>query len=282
MRKPVGPALRYLGGKSKLAPWIISHLPPHDFYTEAYGGGASVLLQKPRARSEVYNDLDEEVVNLFKVLRDAAKAAELERLVRLTPFARQEWEGCYEPSEDQVERARRMLVRSFQGFGSCASRSDRTTGWRTGRRLDSASAARDWSNYPDRIAALTDRLRGVSYECRPALEVLTAYDSPGVVHYVDPPYVHETRSRMKGRVSPTNGYRYEMTDGDHVELLERLQSLRGSVVLSGYQHPLYDDALSNWRRLTKATHADGARARSEVLWINPAACDAHGLFGAVA
>lgn len=275
------PALRYLGGKWKLAPWIIDHLPPHRIYVEPFGGGASVLLRKSRSMGEVYNDLDDDVVNLFEVLREPASAGELARRVDLTPFSRTEFFRAYEPTAERVERARRLLVRSFQGFGSCAARADRTTGWRTGVRLDSASAARDWGNFPDAIEQLSRRLKGVSIECRPAAQVLAAYDAPGTLFYVDPPYVHSTRSPKRTRTAPSNGYTHELTDADHEQLLAQLSGMSGMVVLSGYASPLYDRALSGWSRVERDTFADGARARTEVLWLNPAAACGD-LFGAAA
>ena len=281
MSAPTRPALRYLGGKWKLAPEIIAHFPPHDTYVEPFGGGASVLLRKPRVRAEVYNDLDGDVVNLFRVLRDHDSAEELSRLVALTPFAREEFEDAYERPEEPIERARLLLVRSFMGFGSCSYRLDRTTGWRTGIRLTSASAARDWANYPGAIMTLASRMRGVSVERRPALDILRAYNSPETLFYVDPPYLHSTRSPKRTRTAPSNGYAHELSDADHIELLDALARMAGKVILSGYAHPLYDDRLGGWRRVSISTLADGARPRLEVLWINPAATCGADLFGAV-
>jgi len=112
--------LRYHDGKWRLAPWVVSHFPEHRIYTEAFGGAASVLMQKPKVYAEVYNDLDSEVVNVFRVLRDRSTAAELERLIRLTPFSKDEFREAYEPAADPVEQARRTVVKSFMGFGSGA------------------------------------------------------------------------------------------------------------------------------------------------------------------
>lgn len=260
------PALRWHGGKYMLAPWIISHLPPHRIYVEPFGGAASVLLRKERAFSEVYNDLDDEVVNLFSVLRESASATSLERLLRLTPYARSEFKAAYEVCADPIERARRLVVRSFMGFGSDAPNIGKRTGFRSNSNRSGTTPAHDWTNYPDALAAFVDRLAGVVIECRPALEVMRSHDGEGVLHYVDPPYVASTRSRNRGE------YVHEMTDEDHVALLDGLRSLGGGVVLSGYPHPLYDDALADWRRVERAALADGARARTEVLWINPQAC----------
>src|SRR5262245_58814798 len=110
---PRRPVLRYHGGKWRLAPWIIEHFPEHRIYVEPYGGGASVLLRKSRAFAEVYNDLDGDVVNVFRVLRDRASAAALIRAIELTPWARDEFRLSYRPASDPVERARRTIARAF-------------------------------------------------------------------------------------------------------------------------------------------------------------------------
>ena len=112
------PVLRYHGGKYRLAPRLIKIFPPHRVYTEAFGGGASVLMQKPRSYAEIYNDLDGEVVNVFRVLQNRRKARNLEQLLRLTPFARKEFLLGYKRGQTDVERARRTIIRSFMGFGS--------------------------------------------------------------------------------------------------------------------------------------------------------------------
>jgi len=111
------PLLRYHGGKWILAPWIIKHFPSnHRVYCEPFGGAASVLLQKRPCYAEIYNDLDSEVVNLFCIVRD--RGSELREALRYTPFSRIEFELSYETTDDEFERARRMVVRSFMGFGT--------------------------------------------------------------------------------------------------------------------------------------------------------------------
>lgn len=114
------PVLRYHGGKFRLASRLIDIFPEHRVYTEAFGGGASILMLKSRAYSEVYNDLDGEVVNVFRVLQDRRKAKRLEELIRLTPFSRREFELSYKRAKTDIERARRTIIRSFMGFGSDA------------------------------------------------------------------------------------------------------------------------------------------------------------------
>lgn len=269
--KPTRPVLRWHGGKWLLAPWIIEHFPPHRVYVEPFGGAASVLLRKRRSYAEVYNDLDDDVVNLFRVIR-SPDAERLVRAVQETPFARTEFLGAYEVADDPVEAARRLIVRSFMGFGSDGFNRDVKTGFRSNSNRSGSTPAKDWSGYPDALAAIIERMRGVVIENRPAVEVMRQQDSPDALHYVDPPYLPETRSAKSRKGGGAyHAYRHEMTVEDHAALLAVLNDLAGMVVLSGYPSPLYDTALTGWTRVERAALADGARARVEVLWLNPAA-----------
>lgn len=269
---PTRPVLRWHGGKWRLAPWIIAHLPPHRCYVEPFGGAGSVLLRKPRAYAEIYNDLDSTLVDLFRVLRDDAAAARLIRQLELTPFAREEFFAAYEAADDPVERARRTIVRSFMGFGSDGTNGVYRTGFRANSNRSGTTPARDWTNHSHALRIIIDRLAGVTIENRDAVEIMRQHDGPTTLHYVDPPYLPETRSagnRRRGQ-----GYHVYIHDLDvpyHVVLLAALRELRGMVVLSGYPSPLYEEALGGWARIERRAHADGARPRTEVLWINPAA-----------
>lgn len=257
------PAVRWFGGKWKAAPKIIAHFPQHRIYVEPFGGGASVLLRKPRAYGEVYNDLDQSVVNLFRVLRDPMQSVRLTELLRLTPYAREEFKASYVPSDDPVEVARRLVVMSFMGFGSNAHAA-RSTGFRANSNRSGTTPAQDWANYPGTLKFTIERLRGVTVENKDAREVMASHDGADTLHYVDPPYMWETR----GRVDRQRMYRHELSDADHAGLLDFLKGLKGRVVLSGYAHPLYEAALADWRRIEFTAHADGARERTEVLWLN--------------
>lgn len=263
------PVLRYHGGKFRLAPWIVSFFPAHQTYVEPFGGAASVLMQKPRARSEVYNDVADEIVNVFRVLRDPGQAARLARLVDLTPFARTEFELSYEPSDDPVEQARRTVVRSFMGHGSGAVYCKHATGFRTGLRgTGQKSAAYDLLTWAEQVPAFVERLRGVAIESRDALYLMRRTDGPGTLFYVDPPYPLATRGNARG---VRQKYAQELTDDDHRSLAGVLRDLHGMVVLSGYPTPLYDRELfPDWFRVECPALADGARPRVEVLWINQA------------
>lgn len=257
------PVLRYHGGKWRLGPWVISHFPAHRIYTEAFGGGASVLLRKQRSYAEVYNDLDGEIVSLFRVLRNPAQARELVRLIQLTPYAREEHRLSYLVDGDPIEQARRTLIRSFMGFGSDGIK--RQTGFRGSVTRTGTTPALDWSRMPAILEQVIERLQGVVIENMPAVDLLAKYDHPQALHYVDPPYPHATRG-------DDNSYRYEMNDDDHRLLARCLRELKGTVIVSGYPCTLYDDELFfDWRRVERSTHADGARDRIEVLWLSKGA-----------
>lgn len=215
-------------------------------------------MRKPRSYAEVYNDLDDEVVNLFRVLR-GQDSGRLVEMLRLTPFSSEEFFSAYDLAECPIERARRTIVRAYMGFGSNAVH--KKTGFRSNSNRSGTTPARDWVNYPDCLGATIERLRGVVVTNRDALEVMSAHDAPTTLHYVDPPYMAGTRG-------PGDDYAHELTDADHSDLLAFLKSLSGRVVLSGYPDASYDNALEGWQRVDRKALADGARERIEVLWMN--------------
>ena len=251
------PIVRWHGGKWILAPWIIEHFPPHRTYVEPFGGGGSVLLRKNRSYSEIYNDLDGEIVNLFRVARD--RGSELAQALHLTPFSRSEFKTAYEKAKCPLEQARRTVIRVYQGFGTNAHH--RVTGFRANSNRSGTTPAHNWANYPASLAEIVERLRGVVIENRKATECMRQHDGPETLHYVDPPYVAETRD--KG-----SDYSFEMTDQDHRELAETLHDLTGSVVLSGYRSELYDELYKDWLCVERNALADGARKRIECLWLS--------------
>jgi DNA adenine methylase len=261
------PLVRYHGGKWRLADRIIAHFPEHRCYTEAFGGGGSVLLKKARSYAEVYNDLDGEMVNLFQVVRD--RGDELLRAIELTPFARSEFERSYDLAPDPLEQARRTLVRSFMGFGSAAICRE-TSGFRANSNRSGTTPAHDWRNYPAGLPRLIERLQGVVIENRDALTVMAAHDGPDTLHYCDPPYLHETRSQKVRNTVTRKAYQHEMTDEQHRRFAAFVRTLAGDVVISGYPSPLYDvELFADWQRIELPAMADGARGRVEVLWLSP-------------
>lgn len=241
---PTRPVLRWYGGKWKLAPWIMEHFPPHRIYVEPFGGAGSMLIRKERVYAEVYNDLDDVVVNLFRVLRDDAKAERLVRDLLLTPFSRAEFNDALEAAEDDVERARHMVVRSFMGFGSNAHSSSpvaektafktftrpddyRSTGFRANSNRSGTTPAHNWANYPEALRMVVERLRGVIVEKRPAIDVMRQHDGLATLHYVDPPYLPETRSPANKYDLKHRMYRHELTPDDHLDLLAFLRTAEG-------------------------------------------------------
>jgi DNA adenine methylase len=258
-----------------LAPWVIQHFPPHRVYTEVYGGAASILLRKDRSYAEIYNDLDDEVVTLFQVLRDTDLSAQLIERIMLTPFSRREFNGAYDVTDDPVEKIRRLIVRSFMGFGSNGHNPKWKTGFRANSNRSGSTPAHDWQNYPASLKAVIDRLAKVVVENRLAVDVLKQHDGVDTLHYVDPPYVVSTREPNRAEIR--GSYKFELTDEDHADLADALHSLTGMVVLSGYPSKLYDNELfPRWHRVTRDAFADGARQRTEVLWLNDAAINATG------
>lgn len=258
--------------------------PPHRIYVEPFGGAASVLLQKIKSYAEVYNDLDGEIVNLFRVLQDEEKSARLIELLHLPPFARQEFELAWMSDKCDIENARRTIIRAQMGFGS-GSATKGSSGFRSDTSRRYTTAQMDWVKYPQVLPPIIERLRGVVLENRPALQVIGNHDTPETLFYVDPPYLHETRV-----MANTNRYyRHELTDADHIELLDALDKVAGMVVLNGYPSELYDSRLKHWQRYTTLSRASanrGTSLRTEVIWLNPqAAAHLHaatGLFAGVA
>lgn len=262
----IRPIMRYFGSKWLAAPWIVAQFMPHTTYTETYGGSAAVLLSKAPCTLEIYNDLDDEMVTLFRVLRSRDSAAELHRLLRLTPYSRREFDIAQRQPHDSdpIESARRTLVRAHMGWGSGAITRRHVTSFRASSRSRSdLTFARRWAHIPNTLSALTNRLQGVIIECDDALRILGRNDSPTAVHYVDPPYPHSTRH-------DGNRYRHEMTDSDHVALADVLHRCVGQVVLSGYDCSLYADLYADWHRLQRPSFSmrGGADTRIETLWLN--------------
>lgn len=234
-------------------------------------GGGSVLMSKPRCGPEVYNDLDGSVVNVFRVLQDPRKAAKLRRRLALTPFARAEFDRTYEPPVDDVDAACKAIARSHMGHGTDSLTRSCRTGFRSKLSGSRALPSETWARWPDSVPAFVDRLRGVVIEQRHACEVMLRFDLPQTLFYVDPPYVHSSRTSLGERGAKTHGYRHELTDADHRELAAVLHGLKGMVMLSGYPSPLYDELYGAWQREECATLADTAKRRVECLWFNDAA-----------
>jgi DNA adenine methylase len=257
------PALRYHGGKFRIADWVIEFFPPHKVYVEPFGGAASVLLAKEPAPTEVYNDLDSRIVGLFRVLRDETKAAELARRLTFTPFSREEYEGwCYADPLDDIDAAHQIVARGFMGQSSKGiwQRSGLDTRVNPDGYCSRVNALRA---SPGACLATAARMASVLIEHDDAHEVMRRHDRQDALVYCDPPYL-----TPEGR--GTRIYTHDFKQDDHRALAATLHSLSAMVVVSGYPHALYDELYGSWDRFERKAMADGGRARTEVVWLNPA------------
>lgn len=252
--------LNYAGSKWNMASWIVNQMPEHEVYLEPFFGSGAVLFNKPAARIETVNDLDGNIVNLFKVIREQPEA--LARAVELTPYSRQEYYQAFELLENdlsELERARVFLVRCWMARGGKTS--DKT-GWRHNIDTVTVNALPDWIGLPHAILAATNRLKKAQIENQDAVTLIERYNRQDCLIYADPPYLLETRTKRH--------YAHEMKDSEHEELLLTLNKHKGFVLLSGYDNDLYNDLLQGWSRLTKMSTTDAATSKQEVLWLNPA------------
>jgi DNA adenine methylase len=258
------PPISWHGGKSRFAPKIVALFPEHQTYCEPFGGSAAVLLAKEPSRVEVFNDVDDSLVNLFRVIRDPDLCAQLQTACESTLYSRSEFNLAQEMVDDPVERARRFLVRqrmSRSGLGERFSYSVEDS------RRGMASVVRRWQATIQRLSGLHERLRTVQIEHADWRQILDRYDCDGTLFYLDPPYAQETR--IGGR------YPHEMTPPEHDDLVQRLLRLKGMVVLSGYMHPAYEPLeVCGWLRRPYgviACSSDKRAKRIEQLWLSPTA-----------
>ena len=252
--------IKYPGSKWSIANWIISHFPSHHSYLEPFFGSGAVLFTKKRSPIETVNDLDKDVVNLFRQIRENTER--LADTIYWTPYARSEYERAWAAQyteTDPFQRAVDFYIRMMMGYGF------RTTGEKVGWKNDvqgreAAYAAGYWCKTPEMIFEAAERLRKVQIENLPAVDLIRRFNFPNVLIYADPPYVLSTRHGKQ--------YRHEMTDEQHEELLDTLSNHCGPVLLSGYDSDLYRDILHDWHREEIPSRAQTSGARVEVLWMN--------------
>ena len=259
-------AFGWYGGKFSHLDWLLPLLPDTTHYCEPFGGSAAVLINRAPSPVETYNDLDGEVVNFFRVLREQKDA--LIEAIGLTPFSREEFAHAIATPHDglsDLERARRFYVRARQvrtGLAQTAS-TGRWAHCRLTSRAGMAGAVSRWLGAVEALPEIAQRLLRVQIENAPAAEVIQRYDSDETLFYCDPPYPHETRG-------DSHAYSYEMTDAQHRELARVLHDVRGKVALSGYHGNLLDDLYGDWRSIDappRKVHSV-KQERVEVLWVN--------------
>ena len=257
---------RYPGSKWGLANWIIDHFPV-DYekmvYLEPFTGSGAVFFNKNAGCIEMINDLDDDIVNVFAVLRD--RPEELKRRLLLTPYSRVEYDRSFEPydGDDVVEKARRYFVKLTQAIGA---KMDGKGGWRNHNTPKIGGTAYKWAGMAKNIDEATTRLRGsstnlVQIEHMDALRLIERYNNPDVLMYLDPPYVMSTRK--SGRL-----YNHEMTNSDHERLIELVVSSKAKIIISGYQSDMYSNSLKGWYMDTKLSQTTSTAKATEVIWTN--------------
>lgn len=259
--REVKPILKYPGAKWSRAKWITSYLPKHSIYLEPYCGSAAIFFNKEKSDHEIINDLNGDLVNFFTILR--TRGPELAHQIMLTPWSEEEYNRCkknYSGTGDDLEDARRFLVRCWQAHGTQFGKENNT--WRHRGIKGQASTTALWKQVHERLLVAADRLRDAEIRKRPALEMIDYYNHSDCLIYADPPYVLSTRKS-------TSHYQFEMKDSDHSTLLEALQKHRGYVVLSGYDSTLYSQQLTGWTKVTMPTVTEHGHIQQEVLWLNP-------------
>lgn len=264
-------AFSWYGGKTAHLSWLLPLVDgtTHTTFVESFGGSAAVLLNKIPAPVEIYNDLNSDVVNFFRVLREDRE--KLLSSIRLTPYAREEFGDCCLPSENNLENARRFFVKARQirnGLATKASigrwsytKKDARRGW--------PLPISQWFSAIDGLGDICSRLSEVQIEHLDGLDVISRYDTPETLHYVDPPYLMSSRS---GGIN----YSHEFSEKQHVSLLSLLKTVKGKVILSGYWSELYSEILSDWHTYRRKEmmanstllQSGEKQPRQEIIWTN--------------
>lgn len=259
----------YYGGKSRLLPFLLEHLPPAVQFVDLFGGSAVVSLGVVgRYRKIVYNDIDRRLWNFFRVLRDFP--AQLQDKIDKTPASREEYAHCAQPDEDPVEDARRVFVRVNQSFSNLGLARKTSGSWMT-QPGPGQSVARSFARRSGMLRDIARTMRTFDIENLDWREVVKRYDHKDTLFFADPPYDLASRSGGKG-------YANEMTPADHRDLVEALRAADGSAVVCGYRSPVYDAGFKDWKRVEKPitcsnsaakTGGTGDASRVETLWIKP-------------
>lgn len=255
--------LKYPGSKGNIVSDLIQLLPVHKVYLEPYFGSGTLFFCKEPAAIETINDMDSDIVNLFKVIRDAPVS--LANSLIATPYSREVYDNSYEyrENESDVQKAVKFLTKCWQGYGSrgCASK----VGFKTDiSKREKMYAVWDWYGLPQRVIDVADRLRKVQIEHRPALELVQLYNNHDTFMYLDPPYLFETRTKSNAGKQ----YRQEMSNSDHEELLKFIIQSQAKIMISGYDSDMYNYYLKSWHKKSFCSCSEKGAQRKEVIWMN--------------
>lgn len=250
--------LKYPGAKWRITKWIIEQIPEHHSYIEPYFGSGAVFFNKTPSNIETINDIDGDVVNFFRVVRESAD--ELAYKIFMTPYARAEYERSYEGSEKtDIDKAVAFCIKINMSHGY---RCNAKSGWKNDvQGRERSYAVQVWNKLPEIIMQAAARLKEVQIEQRPALDIIKRFNHQKCLIYCDPPYLLETRNSSKQ-------YNFEMSDKDHEDLLNTVLESKSKIIISGYESGLYNDALKNWRKKTGYSLTQSLRKAKEVIWMN--------------
>lgn len=258
----------YYGCKQRLSSNIVNDLPPHNAWVEALCGSAAVTLAKEPAPIEIINDIDGEIVNFFRQLRE--NTTNLEQAIRLTPYSREELELSRAPAEavTDLEKARRFFVRAMMAingsFGEAKGGFSFSNSYSRGGMEARVSR---WNSSTDYLERIAQRLRRVRIENKDAVKLFNEFaDRPATLVYLDPPYLAD---RIRGYEFDQNSVEF------HEKLLKAIVKAKCMVLISGYQSDLYEEYLNSrngWNKRIIDTHTRGNNGknanRQEVLWFN--------------
>jgi len=259
----------YYGGKNKHLSWLLPLLPSSNHFVEPFSGSAAVLLNREPSPLETINDLNQEIVTFFRVLR--TRCDELVEALLCTPYSRMEFGNAVRHApyvSDELEIARLFFIKIRQSRGAQPNPPHENQ-WAA--NVNKGGRARAWDNSIQNLHAIRDRLRSVQIEHGSAVEVIERCDSPSTLFYVDPPYPHESRSQGSCDV-----YFSEMNEEEHYALADLLGSVEGKVAVSGYDCDLMSNLYYRWfkteakkRSVASMTHrGNTGRAKRECLWTN--------------
>jgi DNA adenine methylase len=264
--------ISWFGGKYYMANKIIELFPEHKMYVEVFGGSGQILFSKSLSDIEVYNDIDRNLVNFFKILRDKVKFEQFKLYLDLTPYSREEFYECrdtWENETDEIEKIRKWYVTCMQSFSNNFSTWSHTKA--KSRRGMSMAVSRYLGNAEENLLKAVERLKTVQIENMDSLKLITKYDNEDTLFYLDPPYIHETRKM-------TYQYAHEMVNSQHEQLVDVLLNIKGKAILSGYAHEIYNRLIDNgWRKVflgefvkrsVKTVGKEINEKGDEFVWVN--------------
>lgn len=253
--------LKWAGAKWKHVKKIIDIIPEHKVYIEPFFGSGAVFFNKCECNNSILNDLDSNVVNLFRVIRHNAE--ELALAIELTPYSREEYLSCYDDNEydSDIEKARKFLVRSNMARGVTQYY---RPGWRFAGLKESlnkkARITREWNRLPESILEASQKLKDAEIENIDAIKLIKKYNHSDCLIYIDPPYLLSSKHHKY--------YNFEMSDAEHIELLETIREHQAKIIISGYDNDLYDKYLDGWEKISFKAVTEGATKKTECLWVN--------------